>query len=171
MSHNRVRSSRKLALSTRSKSKKHLRILLNKNCDLKVNHLPDDCACHQPISKHILHRNKCFQVIDGVKPLIKLRLAGINNNLNFELFRHKGNRVIIEVSSGEKSEKIRGVLLNVGTDYVDIKKANGRVITILQSNIQKIEWLGRRKRAPQVEYIADDCGDEYEYDEYEDGEE
>lgn len=171
MSHNRARSNRKIILSTRSSSKRHSRILLNKNCDLKVNRIPDDCACHQPISKHILHRNKCYQIIEGVKPLIKLRLAGINNNLNFELFRHKGNRVIIEVTSGEKSERIRGVLCDVGTDYVDIKKANGRVVTILQSNIQKIEWLGRRKRAPQVEYVADDCGDEYEYDEYEDCEE
>lgn len=167
MSHNQVILNRKVAFPTKSRSKRKSRVLLMRKCNLKVNPIPDDCACHQPISKHVLHREKCFRIIDGAKPLIKLRLAGINNNLNFELFRHRGNRVIIEVSSGDKTEKIRGVLCNVGTDYVDIKRSNGRVNTILQSNIQKIEWLGRRKSPPKVEYVEDDFGDEYEYEDCE----
>ncbi|MEY8745534.1 hypothetical protein AB9M62_40485 [Bacillales bacterium AN1005] len=166
MNHKRVLLKKKAVSPTQSRSNRTSRVLLKKDCDLKINYgASDDCACHQPISQNVVHREKCFKIIPGQKPLIKLRLAGINNNLNFELFRHKGNRIIIEVSSGEKTEKIRGVLCDVGTDYVDIKKANGRVVTLLQSNIIKIEWLGRRKRAPQVEYVEDDYGDEYGYDE------
>lgn len=161
MSHTRVMLSRKVAIPTRSRLKKKSKVLLKRKCELKVTPIPD-CGCHQPVSKHGLHRERCFKIINGVKPLIQLRLAGMNNNLNFELFRHRGNRVIIEVTSGDKNEKIRGILCDVGTDYVDIKKSSGRVITILQSNIQKIEWLGHRKKAPQVEYVENDYGDEYE---------
>ncbi|QCT01693.1 hypothetical protein E6C60_0975 [Paenibacillus algicola] len=65
--------------------------------------------------------------------------------------------VIIEVVSGEKSENIRGLLSQVGTDYVDIKKSDGKVVTILQSQILKIVWLDRKKASPldRAKYVGD----------------
>ncbi|MFI2859158.1 hypothetical protein ACH6EH_18840 [Paenibacillus sp. JSM ZJ436] len=140
-----------------NRTPKRSKAWVKKDCHLKVIKHPKDCACHKPVSRQKFNRNRCFKIIKGVKPLIQLRLAGINSNLNFELFRHKGSMVIIEVVSGEKSENIRGFLSQVGTDYVDIKKSDGKVVTILQSQILKIVWLDRKKASPldRAKYIGD----------------
>lgn len=170
MSHYQLTVTKKAVLAKKQPFRRS-KVLLNKRCNLKVNDTLKDCACHQP--KHAYHFpvNECYRIVDGAKPQIKLRLAGINNNFNFELFRHQGNRVILEVAVGEKVEKIRGTLCQVGTDYVDIKKEDGKIVTVLQSNIQKVEWLGRRKRAPRMVYVENHYHDGHHgYDE-EDNEE
>ena len=163
---------KKVTVPRKTKFKSNSHVHVNKKCHLEVIKHADDCACHKPVTKHKFHRDRCFEIIDGVKPLIQLRLAGLNHGLNFELFRHIGNVVVIEVVSGEKVEKIRGVLSQVGTDYVDIKKADGKVVTILQQHIHKIEWFGRKKKNPHhtghhaghhADYL-DEYGDE-NYDE------
>ncbi|WP_454193384.1 hypothetical protein [Paenibacillus sp. Marseille-Q7038] len=163
---------KKVTVPRKTKFKSNSHVPLKKKCHLEVIKHADDCACHKPVTKHRFHRDRCFEIIDGVKPLIQLRLAGLNHGLNFELFRHIGNVVVIEVVSGEKVEKIRGVLSQVGTDYVDIKKADGKVVTILQQHIHKIEWFGRKKKNPHhgghhadhhADYL-DEYGDEH-YDE------
>lgn len=156
---------KKVTVPSKTKSKNNSKVLLRKKCHLKIIKHAEDCACHKPVTKHKFNPNRCFKIIDGVKPLIQLRLAGLNHGLNFELFRHIGNVVIIEVVSGEKVEKIRGVLSQVGTDYVDIKKADGKVVTILQQHIHKIEWFGRKKKdSIHAEYV-DDYDETYDFEE------
>lgn len=74
---------------------------------------------------------------------IQLKLAGLTGNLNFQLFRQTGCRVIVEVECGEKKSLVRGTVCNVGTDFLDIRKKDGKVMTILRDRISRMKWLDR----------------------------
>ncbi|MCM3782129.1 hypothetical protein M3231_04035 [Neobacillus mesonae] len=171
MSHSAVLLKKQVSVSRKYKFKKKSKALVRKDCGVKVIHHPKDCACHKPVSKQRFDRDRCFEIIKGVKPLIQLRLAGLNTNLNFELLRNEGKPVIIEVVSGEKIEKIQGTLCQIGTNYVDIRKADGKVVTILQDSIHKIEWLKGKKRIKHDHQHDDYFDDEYYGDETDDFEE
>lgn len=70
-----------------------------------------------------------------------LRLAGLQGNLNFQLFRFKGCPVTIELECKEgKINEVKGKICNVGTDFVDILQDNKTVVTVLLNRICKITW-------------------------------
>lgn len=74
----------------------------------------------------------------------QVRLAGLQGNLAFELFRLKGCNVIIHLDCpGENQETIEGKICNVGIDFVDILQTTGKsttVVTVLIQRICKITW-------------------------------
>lgn len=71
---------------------------------------------------------------------IQLRLAGLTGNLNFQLFRKIGRHVLVEVECGEHTSTVRGIVCQVGPDFLDIRQKNGTIITVLRNRIIKIKW-------------------------------
>ena len=69
-----------------------------------------------------------------------LRLAELNRNLNFQLFRMEGCKVSIEYECQGSNDEVVGTICGIGTDYIQVRKANGVVSTILKERICKIEW-------------------------------
>ncbi|MBO8128395.1 MAG: hypothetical protein H0Z39_04235 [Peptococcaceae bacterium] len=72
---------------------------------------------------------------------VRLQLGGLTGNLNFQLFRLKGCQVIIVFECSGSELSVTGVVCNVGTDFVDVKRDDGTVVTVLTARICKIEWL------------------------------
>jgi len=95
-----------------------------------------DCLKHK---KNCCQPFKCFPV-PICDDRIQLRLAGLTGNLTFQLFRLKGCELEIEIDCIEQKEKIKGVICNVGTDFVDILQDNKTVTTILINRILRINW-------------------------------
>lgn len=71
---------------------------------------------------------------------IRLRLAGLTGNLNYQLFRQKGCRVQIEFECAGQRETVKGVICNVGTDFVDLMRSSKTVVTVLTERICSITW-------------------------------
>lgn len=69
-----------------------------------------------------------------------LRLAGLNQNLNFQLMGTKGCQVEIEYECQGTNGEVKGTVCNIGTDFIDVKSSNGVVSTILKERICKINW-------------------------------
>lgn len=69
-----------------------------------------------------------------------LRLAELNQNLNFQLFRMEGCKVTIEYECQGSNDQVAGTICDIGTDYIAAKKGNGVVSTILKERVCKIEW-------------------------------
>lgn len=68
----------------------------------------------------------------------RVNLAGLTRNLNFNLLNSKGCKVEIETTSGLQE---RGKIFDVGIDFIELKKENGDIVTILKDNIDEIQWL------------------------------
>lgn len=80
------------------------------------------------------------QPIPECDDLIRLRLAGLTGNLNFQLFKQKGCQVQIEFECAGQRKTIEGVIYNVGTDFVDVMLNNNTVVTVLTERISSITW-------------------------------
>jgi hypothetical protein len=108
-----------------------------------------NCGCQK--GKNRLFHRRQFVVKENVSsiptynicgdPRVQLRLTGLNGNFNFQLFRYKGCRIKATVESAMSIQEIQGVVCNVGTNFVDIKREDGKIITIPQEKITRIEWL------------------------------
>lgn len=72
-----------------------------------------------------------------------LRLAQLNQNLNFQLFAMKGSRVEIEFECQGGNDIVKGVICNIGTDFIDVLRDSGVVATILKERICRIDWKDR----------------------------
>lgn len=105
---------------------------------VKEKHCVPDCFAK-------CHEKDCCPPIKNV-PIpdcddrIQLRLAGLTGKLTFQLFRMKGCELEIEIVCAEQREKIKGVICNVGTDFVDLLQDNKTVTTILINRILHINW-------------------------------
>lgn len=94
-----------------------------------------DCGCHF----------KCTPIcVPDCNRLLQISLAGISDTFGFILFRMIGCRLKVDVECAGKKNHIVGTLCNAGTDFIDIRKANGRVVTILRDRVDKIEWLDKK---------------------------
>lgn len=71
---------------------------------------------------------------------LRLRLSGLTHNLAFELLRGKGCKVEVDVECGGQVKTIKGKIYNAGTDFVDIRKEDNTVVTVLHANIRCIKW-------------------------------
>ena len=89
-----------------------------------------------------LHAGGCCIPFSSEKCLnpFNLRLAQLNQNLNFQLFGMKGCRVEIEYECRGGNDEVKGVVCDVGTDFISVLKDNGVVATILKERICKIDW-------------------------------
>ncbi|WP_281883470.1 hypothetical protein [Paenibacillus sp. YYML68] len=93
---------------------------------------------HHHRSKH----NHCRipSTINVCDNQVRLRLAGLTGNLNFQLLRAKGCRVTIEFEGAQGQTEVSGEIASVGTDYVDIAQVDRTVVTIMQSRIIAVRW-------------------------------
>lgn len=73
--------------------------------------------------------------------LIRPQLAGLTNNLNFQLLRKKKCPVIIEFDAAGDEEQITGVICAVGTNFIDIRKRDDSVVTLMPDRITRIKWM------------------------------
>lgn len=91
--------------------------------------------------------NYCHEKCECNCSPFQARLAGIQGNISFQLFRLKGCRVRIHISCTGEDFYVDGKICNVGTDFVDIhldeKKCGGKVITVMIERICTIEWLDK----------------------------
>ena len=71
----------------------------------------------------------------------RLNLAGLTENFNFQLLRSEGCDVEIDITFGATENKERGKIYNVGIDFIDLKKENGSIVTILKDKVSQIRWL------------------------------
>jgi hypothetical protein len=69
-----------------------------------------------------------------------INLAGLTDSANFELVKFIGRKVEIETTSCTEGNKIRGKIYNVGIDFIELLKENGRIVMILKDNISQIHW-------------------------------
>lgn len=93
-----------------------------------------DCGC----------RFQCTPVcVPDCNKLLQISLAGKSDTFGFTLIRMIGCRLKVDMECAGKTSRIVGVLCNTGTDFIDIRKANGRVVTVLRDKIDKIEWLDK----------------------------
>jgi len=99
------------------------------------------CVCPDPCDG-ILRAGDCCIPYSSVacRNPFNLRLAGLNQNLNFQLFRMEGCKVSIEYECQGSNDEVVGTVCGIGTDYIGVRKANGVVSTILKERICKIEW-------------------------------
>ncbi|GEM_PF-6455949 len=74
----------------------------------------------------------CYQC----KTDLHLNLAGLTDNLNFQLLQAKlkGSPVIVETNFGQEKGKVK----NIGIDYVELKQKDEEIIMILKSQIKCI---------------------------------
>ncbi|HZG83486.1 hypothetical protein [Paenibacillus sp.] len=89
-----------------------------------------------------LHAGGCCIPFSSEKCLnpFHLRLGQLNQNLNFQLFGLKGCRVEVEYECRGGNDEVKGVVCDVGTDFISVLKDNGVVATILKERICKIDW-------------------------------
>ena len=76
----------------------------------------------------------------------EINLAGLTDNLNFELVKCKGQEVEIETTFCSEENKISGKIYNVGIDFIELLNDHGRIVTILKDKISHIHWLNERKK-------------------------
>ena len=88
----------------------------------------------------IPERNNLCPPIPVCNDPLNLRLAGLTGNLNFQLFRLKGCPVSIRIDCSGDTEIINGVICNVGTDFVDVRKKDNTVVTVITERICRINW-------------------------------
>ena len=98
------------------------------------------CHSHSDCRKHVcLPPCHCLPM-PVCDDRIRLSLAGLTGNLNFQLFRQQGCRVQIEFECADQRETVKGVIYNVGTDFVDLLRSNKTVVTVLTERICSISW-------------------------------
>lgn len=111
----------------------------------------------------------CFDhKFDSCCSPFQVRLAGLQGNLSFQLFRLKGCRVTINYECAGNPESVTGKICSVGTDFVSILTENSqphnkKVVTILIQRICDIEWHNINCSPCKKCHSCDHC-DSYEYD-------
>lgn len=66
-----------------------------------------------------------------------INLAGLTENLNFQLLRFEDSDIEIDTASGS----VKGRICKVGIDFIEIKEKDGIIVTILKDKIIQIRWL------------------------------
>lgn len=79
------------------------------------------CTCHK---KHCC----CLHV----------NLAGLTDHVNYKLVKYRKIPVKLTAINGYT---LTGKTYQVGIDYVEIKKENDTIVTILKDKIDRIKWL------------------------------
>ncbi|RLL43848.1 hypothetical protein D8M04_13140 [Oceanobacillus piezotolerans] len=67
----------------------------------------------------------------------RLNLAGLTENLNFQLLQEKDCKLEIMVGPNQDTEI--GRIYNVGIDFIEIKNDDDKIITILKNKIVNIQ--------------------------------
>lgn len=81
-------------------------------------------------------RKKCIKYpLSFCDNFFTINLAGLTENLSFQLLKLKGHTVEIETILGTQEH---GVICNFGIDFIEIKKRDGTVVLILRDKINKI---------------------------------
>ena len=65
----------------------------------------------------------------------------MTGNLNFQLLKSEGCNVEIDTASCDNMNKQRGKIFNIGIDFIELKKENDVIVTILRDKISQIIWL------------------------------
>lgn len=101
--------------------------------------LPENKSCQKPrrIKFTTLRIPICN---DRIRP----QLAGLTNSLNFQLLRKKKCPVIIEFDAAGEEELVTGVICSVGTNFIDIRKRDDSVVTLMPDRITRIKWIDPR---------------------------
>ncbi|KOP80561.1 hypothetical protein AMS59_04040 [Lysinibacillus sp. FJAT-14745] len=91
------------------------------------------------MKRQTLHGHKCkkcskYPCICCDKFFV-LNLAGLTDNLNYELLRYKGQKAEIETVFCTIE---CGVICNIGIDFIEIKEQDGAIVTILKDKISRI---------------------------------
>ena len=103
--------------------------------------VPNHKNCEEPCDGVLVFKNCCIPFTSTrCNNPFNLRLAGLNQNLNFQLFGMKGCRVEIEYECQGTNEEVKGIICDIGTDFIAVMRDNGVVSTILKERICKIEW-------------------------------
>lgn len=92
-----------------------------------------------------------------------LHLAGLNGNLNFQLFSKKGCCAKVHFECASATKTVVGRVCNIGVDFVDILKDDRTILTIMKEKICSIQWLDKCKHdchLPKCD--KDDDGEECE---------
>ena len=106
---------------------------ITSKCNEKNKHV-QDCTCSS-----CERCKKCVKYpLSFCDDFFTINLAGLTENLSFQLFKLKGHKVEIETIAGTHE---RGVICNFGIDYIEIKKNDGTVVLILRDKISKIYLL------------------------------
>ncbi|WP_144549568.1 hypothetical protein [Peribacillus simplex] len=116
--------------SKSSKSKKRKK----RDCHSDTHFKKDGCKIHAKFTSCRDDNTLC------------LNLAGLTENLNFQLVRFKDCVVEIDTIFGVAENKVRGKICNVGIDFLEIKKENGTIVTILKDKVSQIRWLDEKCR-------------------------
>lgn len=90
-----------------------------------------------PVSKKSEKKNKCSTQW-GESKFSPLDYSGLTDNLNSKLLKHKHCKLEIYTVDGYK---IKGKTVHVGKDFVDIKHADGDIVTVMKDKIVWIDWL------------------------------
>ena len=119
-----------IAYTTRITLKGGIRLCAKRRITSKNNHI-EDCNCTSCDS-----RRKCVKYpLSFCDHFFTINIAGLTENLSFQLLKLKGQRVEIEMLSGKHEH---GVVCNFGIDFIEIKKKDGTVVLILRDKISKI---------------------------------
>lgn len=101
------------------------------------------CVKCDSIQKNKKRGKKCVtSTLSFCDNFFIISLAGLTENLNFQLLKHKGCEVEIETIFGTKE---CGVIYSFGIDYIEIKRSDGTVILFLKDKINKIHLIDNRK--------------------------
>ena len=114
------------------------------------------CGCNHKTCKK--RKAGCFipSRIDICDDQVHLRLAGLTGNLNFQFMRFKGCKVTVELDGGHGVSKVTGNIGDVGTDFVDLVRRDGTVVTVLQHHIVSVRWDEPRRVPDAREHARDD---------------
>lgn len=90
-------------------------------------------------------RDRCLKCSQypciGCDKFFVLNLAGLTDNINYQLLRYKGQKAEIETVFCTKE---CGVIWNFGIDFIEIKEKDGAFVTILKDKISKIYLFADR---------------------------
>lgn len=92
------------------------------------------------------HKGKChFEVTFPCRDChndIRLNLAGLTDNLNFKLLSLEDRKVEVDTSC----TKEKGIIEDVGIDYIELKNKRKKNVIILKDKIDHIHLLDKDKK-------------------------
>ena len=86
------------------------------------------CGCSIPYQVPCHHCEDQFHI----------NLAGLTDNLNFQLLKMEGCELEIDTTVGTHTRTERGKIHNVGIDFIEIQNDNGQIVTLLKDKINHI---------------------------------
>lgn len=116
------------------------------NCHCKHHENKEHLHCHKCRKCH--HKNSCkhcsscqTSFCDDCHDFFNINFAGLRDNLNFKLLENYKCRLSVELVAGRP---IKGKTCNVGIDFIDIKRDDGKIVTILKDKVSHIVWDNKR---------------------------